>query len=78
MHQRVLFKAKLASERIVLEGKEDKGQRWGRSAPGWASSRSTLEGQAEEKMLTLKIHFFVLNHTTEDGMTGEPREANPS
>lgn len=29
-------------------------------------------------MLTLKIQLFVLNHTPEDGMKGEPQEANPS
>ena len=29
-------------------------------------------------MLTLKVLFFVLNHTAGDGMKGEPWEANPA
>lgn len=36
-------------------------------------------GYAEEKkMFTVKILFFVLNHTSGDGMEGESEEANPA
>lgn len=52
---------------------------WGRSGLGWGSGRrSAHEGQAEEKMLTRKTFFFVVNHTTGDGMKGEPWEADPA